>query len=172
MKKVYYPALIALMLGGISCDRMAPKRDAVWVPTYQSKAEATVIKALPAKALITAGKIYAWGNYVFQLEPNAGIHVYQMENKTPQPYKFIQVYGAQEISIKDGNLYTNNYSDMVSLDLSNFDQITVKARIPKAFSIGQDNLPPERGYFQCVDTTKGIVTGWKKESNIEATCKY
>lgn len=172
MKKIYSASLIALMLGAVSCDRIAPKQNGVWVPTYIEKTQAEVIKSLPAKPIITGGKIYAWGTYLFQVEPSAGIHVYKLVNKKPEPFKFIQVYGAQEIAIKDGYLYTNNHADMVSLDISNLDNVRVVSRIRKAFSPGESNLPPDRGYFQCVDTSKGIVTGWEKKDNIEATCKY
>lgn len=172
MKKMYALCLAALSIGLFSCNRGAPVQGSVWVPKYLSKAEARDIRSKPAQATVTGGKIYAWQHYVFQLEPNAGIHVYKLVNKTPQPYKFIQVYGAQEISIKGNLLYTNNFADIVTLDISNMDQVLVQSRVENTFSLGSSTVPPQPGFFQCVDTSKGIVVGWEKKNNIEATCKY
>ncbi|MNY43426.1 hypothetical protein D3C86_1783840 [compost metagenome] len=51
-------------------------------------------------------------------------------------------------------------------------QVLVTSRVENTFSLGTSTLPPQQGFFQCVDTTKGIVVGWEKKNNIEATCKY
>ena len=173
MKKQLLPlCLLGLSIGIFSCNRGAPIQGTVWVPKYLDRSAAREILSKPPQAVVNGGKIYAWQNLVFQLEPNAGIHVYKLVNKTPQPYKFIQVYGAQEISIRGNYLYTNNFSDIVTLDISDLNAVQEKSRVPNTFSLGTSNLPPQQGYFQCVDTTKGIVVGWEKKNNIEATCKY
>lgn len=172
MKKNYSLIVAGLAIALSSCNPANLKRDSVWVPIYKDKAEARVILNLPAQQVRAGGKIYAYNNYVFQLEQNQGIHVYKLENKKPVPVKFIQVYGAQEISIKDNLIYTNNFKDIVVLNINNPQEVSVENRISDAFSLNTSELPPSKGYFQCVDTTKGMLIGWEKQDNVEATCIY
>lgn len=171
-KKTLSLCLLGMSIGLFSCNRGAPVQGTVWVPKYLSKSEARNIQSKPPQALSSGGKIYAWHDFVFQVESNAGIHVYKLVNQKPQPYKFIQVFGAQELSIRGNYLYTNNFSDIVTLDISDMNQILVKSRVENTFAPGTSTLPPQQGFFQCVDTSKGIVVGWEKKNNIEATCKY
>lgn len=172
MKKTYFLVATAVAMAFASCNQANLKRDEVWVPIYKDKAEARVILNLPAQQVRSGGKIYAYGNYIFQLEQNQGIHVYRLDNKKPVPVKFIQVYGAQEIAIKDNLIYTNNFKDIVVLNITNPQDVAVESRIPEAFNLNTSELPPAKGYFQCVDTTKGMLIGWEKQDNIEATCIY
>ncbi len=44
--------------------------------------------------------------------------------------------------------------------------------MPNAFTLNTFDLPPAKGYFQCVDSTKGIVVGWEKQHNVDANCIY
>ena len=171
-KKILSLCLLGMSAGLFSCNRSAPIQGTVWVPKYLSKSEARNIQSKPPQTVSSGGKIYAWQDFIFQLESNAGIHIYKLVDKKPQPYKFIQVYGAQEISIRGHYLYTNNFADIVTLDISDLNNLQVKSRIENTFSLGNSTLPPQQGFFQCVDTTKGIVVGWEKKNNIEATCKY
>lgn len=158
----------------ISCtkDFDVPIREEAWVPVYIEPEDAKAIKTLETRQPNTGGKIYAWREYLFQLEPNQGIHVYILEGKVPKPLQFIQVYGAQEIAIRNNILYTNNFNDIVSLDITNLRDITVKSRVSQVFDIGQSSLPPENGYFQCVDPKKGIVVSWELKTNVAAKCRY
>lgn len=155
-----------------SCTNNNLKQQDVWVPIYKNKAEVNAIVSLPSQTISASGKIYAYRDYVFQLEQNHGIHVYKLEQKVPKPYRFIQVYGAQEISIKDGYLYTNNFNDVVTINISNLTDVKVVSRLPNAFTLNTFDLPPTKGYFQCVDSTKGMVIGWEKQHNIDANCIY
>ena len=153
-------------------DFDVPIRDEVWVPVYMQPDKLQEIKTLPARQPKTGGKIYVLQQYLFQLEPNQGIHVYVLQYKTPKPLGFIQVYGAQEIAIRNGILYTNNFDDIVALDLTDIQDVQVKGRVAKVFDIKQSLLPPEEGYFECVDPEKGIVIDWELKKNIRAKCKY
>lgn len=156
-----------------SCiEKEFPKQSDVWVPLYADSSIIKEITTLSPKSTVTGGKIYAWGNHYFQIEPNKGIHIFEKSATSAIKKYFLQVYGAQEISIKDAKLYTNNYSDLVTLDISDMSDIKVINRIVNAFPLGTSTLPPERGYFQCVDAGKGAVVGWELQHNISANCQY
>lgn len=175
MKKNYLILLAALFVGS-ACRNNNLKQQDVWVPVYKDKSQVSDILALPPQSVSAEGKVYAYRDLVFQLDQNQGIHVYRLEQNKPVPLRFIQVYGAQEISIKDGYLYTNNFNDVVVLNIAdnfaNSNEISVVSRLPDAFSMNTFELPPSRGYFQCVDSTKGIVVGWEKQHNVDANCIY
>jgi len=155
-----------------SKEKAPALRDEVWVPQYIEASKIKEIKSIGVQETQHGGKIYAWNTYLFQLEPLKGIHIYEIKNNKPVPHSFIQVYGAQEISIRNGVLYTNNFKDMVSLDLSTINNVKEISRIKEVFHTAQTNLPPEHGYFECVDSRKGIVIGWERKQHIHATCKY
>lgn len=149
-----------------------PIKEKVWVPTYSSRSEMQVIKSLPPQEMKSAGKIYVYNNYLFQVDPNSGIHVFEFEDKVPKPLSFIQLFGAQEIAIKSNILYSNNYEDLVGINIDNVTDVKLVHRVDSAFQLGSSNLPPEHGFFQCVDPVKGIVTGWELKTNIQANCQY
>lgn len=118
-----------------------------------------------------AGKIYAYGNYIFQNDVLKGIHVINNSNKlNPIKEGFINVGGCTELSIRNNFLYTNNFNDLIVIDLVNFKEV---ARINNAFPENKilTELPPFRNvYFECVDYSRGRVIGWKKEILKEPKC--
>lgn len=164
--------LLAIITLITSCTRNNLKRDGVWVPIYKNKSEVQQITNLQPQTVRAGGKVYAYRDFVFQLEQNQGIHIYRLEQKKPIPFGFIQVFGAQEISIKDSYLYTNNYSDIVVMNIADPNNAQLISRVNNAFKLNTAELPPEKGYFQCVDSTKGVIVGWEKQNNIEANCMY
>ena len=177
MQKVRF-SLAAMLLSGIlfyACNQKVPDfpvQEKVWVPIYSPKEDIQQIKTLDPQDIRTGGKVYVYNQYLLQVEPNTGIHVFEFVDKVPKPLSFIQVYGAQEISIRANVLYTNNYTDLISLDISNPKDVKVISRIDNTFQAGAGGLPPEPGFFQCIDPTKGIVTGWELKQDIQANCKY
>src|SRR6187200_2728192 len=71
-------------------------------PVYgeEPAAKKILYKASPS-AVIQAGNIYAFRNYIFQIDPGYGIHV--IDNSIPSDAKrigFIEVKGCSQISIK------------------------------------------------------------------------
>lgn len=169
------PAYALLFLAfAFSCkdNFEVPIQDEAWVPIYRSVENSKEIATLEPRAPITGGKIYAYGKYLFQLEPNLGIHVYELVDKRPMPRRFIQVYGAQEIAIRNGTLYTNNDKDIVSLTLTESGAAQLAGRVENVFSVSEATVPPETGYFECVDLEKGIVVGWELKENVRAKCKF
>jgi LVIVD repeat len=142
-------------------------------PLYSSDANIYSIQNKPPQHVTKAGKIYARGNYIFQNEIGLGIHI--IDNSNPanaQRIGFIQIAGSEEISIKGNYLYSNNFSDLVVVDISNIKNAVEVNRIKNAFfSSSTLARPPRRGYFECVDNSKGVVTGWIQDSIENPTCQ-
>lgn len=150
------------------------EREEAYVPIYDST-ECRLVASHPPKAIDKAGKIYVLGNYLFQVEKLAGVHVIDYTDRTkPVKLGFIQSYGCSEVAAKGAYLIINNLDDLVTVDISNVNNVREVARISKAFlqyrvdGYTQFLPPPERGkYFICPDFTKGTVIGWKLEKKVK-----
>jgi hypothetical protein len=169
----YLYLLLAFFL--FSCDTGwgDQPRITAYVPIYISKQDAGTVEAIAAKPTVHAGKIYAYGNYLFQVEQNEGIHI--IDNSDPrQAHKiaFLKVAAATELAIKSGYLYTNHLNDMVVFDLSDISSPRLVNRLENAFpQIGQEYPPFSGVYFECVDPSKGVVIGWEEKQVDNPKCR-
>jgi hypothetical protein len=163
-----------LLLGASACqpdvsNPNIPEEIEGWSPVYAPNAYS--IQSSTPKAIEKGGKIYVKGNLLFQIETNKGIHVIDISHPdAPKKLSFIEVAGTMEMAAKENYIYTNNLNDMVILDISNIDDIKVANRVKSAFHMIDQDLPPETGYFECVDASKGIVTGWEKKTLKKPEC--
>lgn len=139
-----------------------PEKIDGYAPVYGDKAQLSEIKTLDPMPIEDGGKIYVKGNLFYQVETGKGIHVMDISNPSnPQKLHFIQVVGAQELSIKNNTLYTNNLNDLVSLDISDLSNVKELDRIPNMFNLVDPSVPPGTGYYECIDPAKGDVIGWE-----------
>jgi hypothetical protein len=169
----YWYLLLLILL--FSCDPR--RRDDFGVrgyaPIYTTKQNAEEITVAPAKSTVHPGKIYAYGNYLFQVEQNEGIHI--IDNSNPQQahkISFLRVAAASELAIRSGYLYTNHLNDLVVIDLSDMNSPRVVNRVEDAFpQISQEYPPVNNCYFECVDPSKGVVIGWEEKQLDNAKCR-
>ena len=133
-------------------------------PVYVPTAEARVIKGLPPKDIVTQGKIYVKGNYIFIGDVNLGVHVVDnTDPRNPKKIAFIQIYGNHDIAVKEDILYADNLDDLVALDISDLQNPRVVKRIEKVYRFPNQQYPenlPFHTWFECPDPSKGIVVGW------------
>ncbi len=150
---------------------MEQAQQKVWgsKPIYTAESVAKKISYLPQKhPLIQAGNIYAFGNYIFQVDVGRGIHVINNSNpSTADRIGFITITGCQQISIKGKYLYTNSFADLVTLDISDPSNMLEVSRVIFAFPelAGTYPLvqPTDTGYYIC-PRMDSIVVGWVKDS--------
>jgi hypothetical protein len=146
-------------------------------PVYAAESEAKQIIYDPQKHPIKRpGNIYAFGNFIFQMDIGRGIHV--IDNSLPanaDRIGFITVKGCEQISIKEAYLYSNSYADLVTLDISDPSKIKILSRVPDAFPEFRYNYPlvepEETGYYTC-PRTDSVVVGWVKDSVYTDCYKY
>ena len=142
-----------------------------WRPVYALDTSYRIVTYTNAQPVVNAGKIYVKDNFIYQCEIGAGIHI--TDNTDPSEAKrigFISIPGCEEISIKGNVLYTNNYYDLVAIDISHFQNPQVISRTSKAFYSGSGmphswEQPKDTGYYQCADNySDSVIVGWKKDS--------
>ncbi len=163
-----------IMVGLTACPNVPPFQiedrgvvDGV-IPIYLDKdwKEIYVSGPEPIKHLT---KIYYYNDYLFINEYLTGIHIFDnTDPENPVKIKFIHIIGNKDISINNGFLYADNYTDLVTLDIHDLDNIQVVNRISNY--IPKENVvqfpPSYTGYFECPDPEKGFVIGWE-EAKIE-----
>lgn len=156
-----------------SCDKSDRKVEG-WVPVYANQDDMAVKNLSTLPPIADAGKIYIKGDYFYQVDNNKGIHVIDMSDRSnPKQEAFIQVVGAQEISIRANILYVNSINDLVSIDISDINSVKEIGRIKGAFNITEHDIkPPSSGYFECVDQSKGTVVRWEKATLTNPKCRY
>jgi hypothetical protein len=138
-------------------------------PVYGTEGDAKKISYIASpQAAVSHGNIYAFRNYIFQIDPGFGIHV--IDNTTPSSAHkigFIEVRGCSQISIKNDKLYTNSYDDLVVLDFSDLQNVHEYSRLKGIFTEykyeSPISTPPGRGYYECPSYDK-LVTGWVMDS--------
>lgn len=143
-------------------------------PVYSTSADLYLIQNKPARVVTNAGKIYVKGNYIFQNEIGEGIHI--LDNTTPANTTrsgFINIKGSQEIAIKGNYLYSNNFNDLVVVDISDVNNVKEVSRVKNIFYNNNYQLAPlaGSGYFECVDNSKGIVINWIRDSINNPKCR-
>lgn len=144
-----------------------------WKPAYAAD---TSIKKLKfyntARPIVAAGKIYVFGNTIFQNDIGKGIHL--IDNASPSNAKrvaFIELAGNTDISIKGNYLYANNFNDMVVIDITNISAPVEVKRFKGVFNTFDSQrpynwqAPPDTGYYDCPRYfNDSIIVTWVKDS--------
>lgn len=165
---------LALILSACQGDTLSPANTDVpaYVPVYAQLSSLNDIATEAARPTQKAGKIYSYGNYIFQNELNQGIHIIERSQPQPRKIAFLKVPFCTEIAVKGNYLYTNSVSDMLVIDISNPQQPTIAKRIKDAFPVvNQDHPPFSNVYFECTDPSKGIVVDWELKTVKKANCR-
>ena len=164
------PLFSLLLLLLASCDPSGagsqygnpPETSQGYAPIYDSLGTAKVIRADTARNVVSGGKIYVKDDVLYQVEVGKGIHVTSIADAAnPTKVKFLQILGCQELSIKDNLLYTNNLNDLVVIDISDINKPQVKDRLTNTFKLVEGAYPPNSGWFECPDASKGVIIGWQ-----------
>ena len=163
--------LLLLALNSCKPESSYPVDVDGWAPVYVSGEENT-ISSTEAKATEHGGKIYVKGSTLYQVEAGKGIHVIDISNpNSAKKTRFINCVGAQELSIKDNYLYTNNINDLVVLDISNINDVKVVNRKAGSLHMVDATAPPGSGYFECPEAAKGTVIGWEQKNIKNPKCR-
>jgi LVIVD repeat len=161
--------LLLLLITGllVSCDpETGLNQDAMleaYVPVYAKPADLTAISTEAAQPTTKAGKIYAYGNYIFQNDQQKGIHI--IDNSVPataHKVAFLKIPFTTEIAIRNNFLYTNSVSDLLVFNIADPLHPALVKRVTNAFPLINQEYPPVSNiYFECPDPSKGIIVDWE-----------
>ncbi|MEA2105708.1 MAG: hypothetical protein U9P82_03175, partial [Bacteroidota bacterium] len=142
----------------IRCNDQIIEKYIANVPIYLSYEDfRNAIKTEPPQEIENPGKIYFYNNFLFINEYLKGIHVIDNSDpSSPQKQSFISIPGNVDIAIKNDILFADSYIDLISLDISDLENIKVVGRNKEIFPYV---LPPYNEDYRVdeVDFEKGIV---------------
>lgn len=167
MKNNHYifSGLLLLLLVISSCTDKIYETFTANAPVYMSYEELrSAVKMSAPREINHPGKIYFKDQYVLVNEMMKGVHVIDVSDPAnPQNKGFIEIPGNVDIAIKGNILYADSYIDLVSIDVSNFDNIIETGRVQQVFPY---TLPTydTRYPIARIEQEKGVVTGWEVKS--------
>jgi hypothetical protein len=163
-------ALVLMLLAVASCNSWddgwskPPKDVQGYKPVYITAQEAYTVSVLAPRTLEKPGKIYIYQGLLFIVERLKGVHVINnADPSNPQPIAYLSVPGCNDVAVNSGYLYADNVTDLVTFNIKDPDNITFEKRLTGRFPHGLKLYPEQArdNYFECVDTTKGIVIDWE-----------
>ncbi|HEU4470298.1 MAG TPA: hypothetical protein VFR58_04380 [Flavisolibacter sp.] len=169
--------VLLLLLSGLAAC-VQPRNEAGpsmmgYAPVYLTGQTSNNIGMSAARATKYPGKIYAYQQWLFQVEQYRGIHI--IDNSNPQQAHkmgFLEIPSCTEIAIKANHLYTNNLDDLVVFDISNIGAPQLVKRLDGAFpQFSQEYPPVPSAYFECPDPSKGLVIAWEEKLLDNAKCR-
>ncbi|MBL7898720.1 MAG: hypothetical protein JNJ99_09310 [Crocinitomicaceae bacterium] len=151
----------AILLFGSCNDKITNKYISCFpvYTDYETFREPAVFKS--PQSIKKDGNIYIKGQYLFVIEPDAGIHFIDNANpSSPVNLGFLNLIGCTGMSIKDNYLYANSFIDLVVFDISNItapvEVARMKDQFPQALPVMEKNYP-----VGAIDKNLGVVTSWE-----------
>ncbi|MFT5168030.1 MAG: hypothetical protein ACI8P3_003269 [Saprospiraceae bacterium] len=84
--------------------------------------------------LVKPGKIYYYNNHLFINEQREGVHVFDNSfPENPVNLGFLKIPGNIDISIREGVLYADNYTDLLAISLSDISNPAILKRVEDVF---------------------------------------
>ena len=168
-----YRISIFILVLFIACDE---KHDDFSVtgmkPSYISYEALLEFEQQPPQAIVHAGKIMLYGNYVFLGEINKGVHIIDMSDTlNPVNISFLKIPGNKDVTGQDDRLYADNGPHLLTLDISDIHHITLIGRSMNVFKPSEMYPKEFSGYFECIDDARGWVVGWEEAGLENPKCK-
>lgn len=166
MKKMSWTLWVAsLFLSGCPViDEPEPIFYTQYTPVMMARAEMEkAIRLEAAREINDPAKIYVKDHYVFISEKYQGIHIIDNTNpRMPLNQAFIRIPGCVDIAVKDHVLYADNATDLLAIDLADWENIQVISRTRNTFPV---LLPPDLGQIPSAYQNRPedmIIVAWKK----------
>jgi len=173
MKRIsFFMLTLSLVIGLGSCSDKIEETYVVNSPEYLSYADlrsSFVVKS--AEAINQPGKFYFKDDFIFINEYQKGIHVVDNSNpENPQIVSFIEIPGNVDMAIKGDKLYADSYVDLLTIDISDMNNIS---EVDRDTSVFPYIIPEfEVGMLGNIDQSQGVVTGYKVTENTEDVSGY
>lgn len=163
MKKYLAIPFSALLLTGCLKDKHIEKKTYVAnAPIYMSYERlANEVKIEEPREVCTPRKFYSTGQFLFVNELGKGVHIINnVDPRNPVNLKFISLPGNVDMSVKGDYLYADSYSDLVTFDVSDVNNITEVCRETRVFEYV---LPPHNTDYpiSMIDPIQGVVVDWE-----------
>ena len=111
------------------------------------------IKSSAPQSIAMPGKIYVQGNYIYINDLGKGIHIIDYSQPSaPKNIAFIPIPGNENLTIKGNYLYSDEYSDLLTIDITNPANAKLVTVSPNAFV----------NYYGSYVDSVHIISGWRR----------
>jgi hypothetical protein len=128
-----------------------------YTPVYKPMQQLRQVSIQAPKPITANGKLFIKNNFIYLNEVNQGFHVIDNSNPAaPKSIAFVNVPGCIDIAAKGNYLLVDNYTDLLTFDISNPAAIHLVNRKENALPYRQYN------YGFTDDSAKGIIVRFDK----------
>ena len=125
------------------------------------------IKSEAPRSLENPGKIYYKNSFIYINEVKKGVHIIDNSNpSSPQNVGFIYIPGNFDIAIRNNTLYADSYSDLIVLDITDNNNVMIKARVEGIFLHSGSTI----GGFNYDKQTEIVTTYQSKRMEVVGDC--
>ncbi len=151
--------LSSFLLWNANSTSKADATDFGYKPILMTRSELeNSVSYIESRKLERPGKMYIRGNTLFINELFRGVHVIDnFDPENPKHVGFITIPGCIDIAVDRNMLYADNAVDLIAIDISSLENISVTKRIRNVFP---ELTPPDYEY---------IPSGYTKENRPENT---
>jgi hypothetical protein len=162
--------LLALMALFTSCEKESTEGEFynVAVPVVKPIEEfRAMVKISEPRAIIEAGKIYAYGDYVFINDNQKGVHIIDnSDHRNPVKIKFLEIPQNTDIAVKDDMLFANSAMDLVIFDISDIHNLKEEERMKNVFPNHNNRIPASASFVDSdnFNPETEVVVGYVMET--------
>jgi len=139
-------------------------------PLYLPLSALDGVKSMEPQSIENTGPIFLLDTLFFMTEMKKGIHVFNVKDSASiQNLTFFSIPAVTDFTIYNGFLYADSWTDLLTIDISNLQNIALITREEAVF---EPLLYPPlyQGFFECVDLSLGAVVGWEDARLEKAKC--
>lgn len=181
MKHIYLLGITLTLLLSACSEQEVTEKVVGLKPVYGTLATlSSSIKTTENEPMKSVGKIYVYQNKLLINEVTKGVHIFDnADPSNPIPLKFIAIPGNVDVAIKDNFMYADLGVGLVTIDISDLDNVVVTSFDQNYINSENLSRPPasatqlitsERVYFECPDVSKGLVISWEQEEMPKPEC--
>jgi hypothetical protein len=143
-----------------------------YAPVYV-QFDVTKIKSEKARTLKKGSNFVIYKSFILIVEQGEGIHI--VDNQFPANpvfISFIPIPSINHLTASEDILYVNVGFDLVLIDISDIRNVQYQSKVSNFFETEAQEIPSEvRGYFECVDYSKGLVIKWETKTLVNPRCR-
>ena len=157
------------------CYDCGPYREWGYRPVYSNLLDDIVSLEEP-HMVSSPSKIYLYKHYLLVNEAQKGVHIIDnTDPRNPTPINFLSIIGNNDIAIKNGVLYADQFENLITIQLDSLETKLAKDRLTEVFeNFSYYDVSPDKSdvYYECPTPSLGVVVDWVADS-IDYPCyKY
>lgn len=148
-------------------DDCGPYREWGYRPVYSNLLD-DIISLEEPRIVSNPSKIYIYKNYLLVNEAQRGVHIIDnTDPRNPTPINFLKIVGNNDVAIKNGVLYADQFDNLVTIHLDSLETKFAKYRLTEVFqNFNYYDVSPDEPdvYYECPNPLLGVVVEWVADS--------